>query len=1443
MNHVPGLPERGVVSFHTSGGLVMMWRTACRCVSLALIWCGGLPACGADLPAGFRAIFNGTDLSGWSGEPGRWSVEDGAITGSTTADNPLKHNTFLVWEGPGPERFAPDNFELRLKYRFQSGGNSGIQIRSLVLDAVHPWCVGGYQYDLSPGGDIDALFYEERSRRGLGILPGNAAVIALDGRRWRTAVLADDPRLREIHRKNDWNEAGIRAVGNHIEFTKNGEKVLEVVDWDSAHRRLSGVIALQLHVGGPMKVQFKGIWLKDLPATPNVNDPNGFTPLPDALDLGAESLRSYASRVLVNHDGKTLGHLLVWKAGTKRVWPQEPDLQAFAAGESASAALAAPSADDLLAWKSLAETHGARWLLPPTMALVSTQVDGTVARLPLGHEGGRWFLTTLVTGTPVAGKPDPGQLPRDGDLRSELKVPTGFMATIFARPPLVNYPVFVSAAPDGTLYVSSDGNGSGGRDKHRGRIVRLRDTDGDGRADESVDFVPDVDSPRGVVWDHDRVYVLHPPTISMFRDADGDGVAEEHRVLVENLGFGLDNRSADHTSNGLELGIDGWLYAALGDFGCLNAKGADGTTITLRGGGVVRVRPDGSGLEIFSRGTRNILEAAVSPLLDLFARDNTNDGDGWDVRFHHLTGLDDHGYPRLYKHFRDECVAPVADYGGGSGTGAAWIDEPGIPAEWNDMPFTCDWGRNFVYGHRLTPTGATFTDEQREFFGTSRVNDLDVDANGAIAVTSWRGAQFSWNGPDVGYVVRLTSDGFQPAALPDFDAIDASQLIEILRGASHRRRLEASRAILRRGLFAAARPGLEALAADGSQRLASRVAAIFTLAQGLGPDDAAVLVTLASDPSVAAWAIRGLADHVPLASHAARAAAARAVVAQGLASPDARTRREAARAVARLDLVSEAAAVTALLDDSDPIVVHTAQQVLRSLGAADACFAALDDPAATPARRTAALRVLGTLHEPAVVDGLIARLRAVPADQREARRGLLTALCRQHFIESENWSGGFWGTRPDTRGPVHQPEEWGESKKIAATLEEALAAADADDTVFLAGELARHRLRSTPAIDKLIGMAESDPAVIDALVRQCGGDNPPPARAIPLLIGAAADPSKMVTIRGMATQALARSDDAAGIAAAIGAVAALWDVPPPDRIAVENARNVLLWAPKSEKQVGVLNERAERMDGRGALLADGCLCRMAGLAPVSAEARKQAAAVLRVGLASGEQRAKQIMEAMRLTGENTLAIELLRFLDAAAAHPDDKQAGELARTAEATLQHVRADVAALRAQAAADRMPLKGMDRDRVIQQVAALKGDLSLGEQLFTRQGCVKCHTVKPGEPLKGPSLANAAAIYKRPDLAWAILDPNKSIAQGFATNIFTLDDGRSLTGFVVVEAADHVVVRDATGAEHDIPTASIEERATSSVSVMPAGLVDELTAEEFAALVDYVVSLKPLH
>ncbi len=156
-----------------------------------------------------------------------------------------------------------------------------------------------------------------------------------------------------------------------------------------------------------------------------------------------------------------------------------------------------------------------------------------------------WILALGFVSAPAATAAAPKQQrapkpsgPTDAPLLlKEITPAPGFEATIFATSDQANYPVFVSAAPDGTLYVSSDADGSLGRDPHRGRIVRLRDTNGDGRADEVKEFVKDVDSPRGLAWDGDRLYLLHPPHLSVYIDRDGDGVGDEEKVLVKNMAF------------------------------------------------------------------------------------------------------------------------------------------------------------------------------------------------------------------------------------------------------------------------------------------------------------------------------------------------------------------------------------------------------------------------------------------------------------------------------------------------------------------------------------------------------------------------------------------------------------------------------------------------------------------------------------------------------------------------------------------------------------------------------------------------------------------------------------------------------------------------------------------------------------------------------------------
>ena len=230
-------------------------------------------------------------------------------------------------------------------------------------------------------------------------------------------------------------------------------------------------------------------------------------------------------------------------------------------------------------------------------------------------------LSALMTGAIAAdGQPDPykdaGINPlsavkltpeQEAAMMKDVTLAEGFEATLFAPSQMVNYPIFVSASPDGTLFVGSDGNGAQGRGLHRGRIVRLRDTDGDGRADETKLFVKDVDSPRGVVWDHDRLYVVHPPNLSVYIDRDGDGVADEEKVLVTGIGWSFKDRAADHATNGIELGVDGYLYIAAGDFGIIEATGTDGTKIQHRAGGVIRVRTDGTGLEVFATDRKSVV--------------------------------------------------------------------------------------------------------------------------------------------------------------------------------------------------------------------------------------------------------------------------------------------------------------------------------------------------------------------------------------------------------------------------------------------------------------------------------------------------------------------------------------------------------------------------------------------------------------------------------------------------------------------------------------------------------------------------------------------------------------------------------------------------------------------------------------------------------------------
>ena len=1004
---------------------------------------------------------------------------------------------------------------------------------------------------------------------------------------------------------------------------------------------------------------------------------------------------------------------------------------------------------------------------------------------------------------------------------AEVKAAAGFDVKVFATPPAVNYPVFVAVAPDGTLYVSSDGNGSLGRLPNLGRILRVRDTDGDGQADEVKVFVPNVDSPRGLIWDHDRVICLHPPHVSAFIDRDGDGHADEEKVIIKNIAFGFKDRPADHTSNGLSLGVDGWIYAAIGDFGFMEAEGTDGRKLQLRGGGIVRFRPDGTGLHLFARGTRNILEAAVSPELDSFARDNTNDGGGWDVRFHHFSGLEEHGYPSLYKNFADELIAPLADYGGGSGCGASWIAEPGFPAAWANAPFTADWGRGVIYRHAVTPKGATFaeTEKPAEFLKLTRPTDLDVDASSRVYAASWKGATFNWAGMDVGYIVRVTPKDFKPAALPDFAKATDAALVKLLENPSHRTRLEAQRTLVRRmlllsGVSSAGTPSLlTALVADKSKPLASRIAALFALTQSLGAKAHASITPLTSDATIAPWVLRALAD-----DERQLVSVSSVPIVAALKSGDARTRKEAAIALARLGNATPA--LVELLVDTDAVVAHTAMRALISLRAAEPCLIVVDRTD-SPALRDAALRVLRLLHESKVVDGLLSRLAKETDFTR--RQGLLTALARLHFLEGK-WTGTSWGTRPDTRGPYFQPDEWSESKKIASALNDLMAKADAKEAVFLAGELNRHRLEGGASIDKLLALAAQDASVEPVLVQQLARAQTVPATAVPFLArNATADGSK-TDVRAAAITALAKADLNADTTRALLAGIAKLKQSKGDGTIVDAATEAFLNSTTVEKQFATLTAEAAKASGDSSLWADTALLRIHDRLKDKQKGKAEIGAAFDAGWAEPKRRT-QLIEASIGANKKTLANKIL-----AATSDADKTVAAAAKKA----------VDRLKLQTAVATGPLLGsLKVEEVMAAAMNTKGMIARGKELYAQIGCANCHTVSADEPLRGPILSQVATIMKRRDLAEAILLPNKTLAQGFVANRFDLKDGTEHEGFVIIEAADKITIRNVLAQEILIAPKDIAKRSKLEKSLMPEGLTSGISVEDFTALLDYLESL----
>ncbi len=211
-------------------------------------------------------LFDGETLENWDGDPKLWSVQDGAITGTTTAETKLKANSFLIYRGG-----AFDNFELQLEYKIING-NSGIQYRSFELPN-RKWGLGGYQADFEAGDTYSGILYGE-AFRGILALRGELTELTSgkNGKMVKTVVekIGDTKEIQAKIRKEEWNSYKVVASGHRFQHFINGTRTIECVDNDLPKRRATGLLGLQIHVGPPMVVQFRKIRIKKLPAPKTV---------------------------------------------------------------------------------------------------------------------------------------------------------------------------------------------------------------------------------------------------------------------------------------------------------------------------------------------------------------------------------------------------------------------------------------------------------------------------------------------------------------------------------------------------------------------------------------------------------------------------------------------------------------------------------------------------------------------------------------------------------------------------------------------------------------------------------------------------------------------------------------------------------------------------------------------------------------------------------------------------------------------------------------------------------------------------------------------------------------------------------------------------------------------------------------------------------------------
>jgi HEAT repeat protein len=907
----------------------------------------------------------------------------------------------------------------------------------------------------------------------------------------------------------------------------------------------------------------------------------------------------------------------------------------------------------------------------------------------------------------------------------------------------------LAVSPEGAVYV-----GMQSRMKPAGSVVAVKGP--------SVQvFADDLGPVSGLEWADGTLLVLEGGHLVALRDGAGKGRADQREDLVR--GLDAPAGSGDEpVASGLRLGLDGRVYFAVDDRGLLRASGKGGSKVRLQGGGVVRVRPDGTGLEVVSTGEHRPRSVAIDPFGDVFSWGEPDASGRWPGGLtHHIDG-GHYGYPYqfLTAPFR---ALPVL--GGGARRGPGHLvaaDQDGLPAAWRDGLFACESNAHQVVRFELRKAGGTFALAGREVvLEPGSLTDFHPVALGPKAEGDgfWVADQAS---PPTrsGRLYRLTytaPDRPRSAARPRGGGLDS--LVNALDHPALSVRIE-SQGILARSGGSAVGPLIRRL--HGAATAPGRMHALWALdANGTKPAEEAIREVLRDGSArMRLQAARSCGRRGDRAAAGALAGL--------LGDRDPAVRREAAIALGRLGDRAAQASLLDRLGDPDRLAGWSVRTAIRSLGDPDeeAVRAALVD-----ARRREGALLLADESWSVTLVRALAEALAVTSEARV--RGRIVAALAGQYRRFPEWTGAWWGPTPLAGEFPRKTRDWDPVGQAAVLTGLRAGMEDGDESVRFQAIVALGQVGAGVAAPLRAAFAtESVPRNQEALVEALGLQHDP--ASMRLLTGLMADVTRPEPLRAAALDALAEArgpevlrarlslayDPATPpslVASALPPLARTGILPPNDLAG-------FLESPSPEVRAAALLS----LNVKKGLPPDVRRLVLAGLDDSSEEVRQ--AAVLAVGALKLTEAIPQLVAIAAKPGD-----ELRPQAVAALCRMPDPRAGAIYQGASRE-EDPALRLAALRALQALPRgadpevmpaaMPPRGPAPDiKALRRfVLGHPGDPRKGEELFREHrgvSCSGCHL--PGRPRAsspGPDLGVWAATRTRVELAEALLSPRAAVA-----------------------------------------------------------------------------------